>query len=125
VAARRVLLDALSPNHTSLVLIGAQAVYLHTGQGPYAAPPMTTDADLAIDADLLSDKPELATVMETAQFQSRHPWHWENHQGIAVDLMVDPHQAGTTRRTCARTPSAGGQGATMEPIGRGGRKGPS
>ena len=49
VAARRTLLDALEAVEMqldALVLVGAQAVYLHTGEGDLAVAPYTTDADL-------------------------------------------------------------------------------
>lgn len=46
--AREVLLDALEalgPHRSSLVLVGAQAIYLHTGEADIAVAPFTTDAD--------------------------------------------------------------------------------
>ena len=52
VAARRVLLDALEAlkDHLpSLILVGAQAVYHHTGETDLNVPLMTTDADLVPD----------------------------------------------------------------------------
>jgi hypothetical protein len=96
VAARRTLLDALDAlvaHRDSLILIGAQAVYLHTGSRGTNVPPMTTDADLALDAELLADNPEIATTMQAAGFKSGQPGHWEDAQGIGVDLMVAPHQS--------------------------------
>ena len=96
VAARRTLLgalDALGTHCASVILIGAQAVYVHTGAGTLTIPPMTTDADLAIDADLLADNPEIALTMQAAGFAASQPGHWENPQGIAVDIMVAPHQS--------------------------------
>ena len=61
VAARRVLLDALEAlDHLpSLILVGAQAVYHHTGDADLNVPLMTTDADLAIDTHGLADVPEI------------------------------------------------------------------
>lgn len=52
VAARHVLLDALDALHDhldNLILVGAQAVYFHAGEGSLNVPPMTTDADLALN----------------------------------------------------------------------------
>jgi hypothetical protein len=52
VAARRVLLDALEaiePHLGALVLVGAQAAYLHAGEADLAVAPYTTDGDLALD----------------------------------------------------------------------------
>jgi len=110
IAARRTLLDAvdaLAAHRASLVLIGAQAVYLHTGSTGSNIPPMTTDADLALDADVLADDPEIAATMHAADFESKQPGHWQNRQGIAVDLMVAPHQA--------NRPSAGARAADLAP----------
>jgi hypothetical protein len=56
VAARRVLLDALvalQPHLEGVVLVGAQAIYVHTGEGDLAVAPYTTDGDIALSpADL-------------------------------------------------------------------------
>jgi hypothetical protein len=52
VEARRVLLDALTalePHIEAFVLIGAQAVYLHSAGRSPGYQPFTTDADLALD----------------------------------------------------------------------------
>ena len=93
IEARRTLLDALDAlesHRDSLVLIGAQAVYLHTGSTSLSVPPMTTDADLALNTDLLADDPEIATLLHAAGFENKQqPGHWESPQGIALDLM--PH----------------------------------
>lgn len=54
VRARTVLLDALDALGThrdSVVLVGAQAVNLHTGDADLATAPTTTDADLALSPD--------------------------------------------------------------------------
>lgn len=104
VAARRALLDALDalePHLSSIVLIGAQAVYLHCGASSnIGVPPMTTDADLALDADLLAGEPEIAAALQGARFGSgSQPGQWKNSKGIAIDLMVAPHQSGTARAT--------------------------
>lgn len=100
IAVRQVLLDALDAlqaHQGSLVLIGAQAIYLHAGAGSLDVPPTTTDADLAIDADLLADDPNIVEALTAAGFtlgSSGQPGHWVNPTGLAVDLMVAPHQAG-------------------------------
>ena len=52
VTARRALLDALdalADQRDAFVLVGAQAIYLHAGEGDIAVAPYTTDADLVID----------------------------------------------------------------------------
>lgn len=51
VLARFVLLDALQalgPHLDAVVLVGAQAVYFHTGNVELIVVPTTTDADLAL-----------------------------------------------------------------------------
>jgi hypothetical protein len=72
IAARRVLLDALAAleRHESAVIVaGAQAIYLRTGQGDLAVAPYTTDGDLAIDPARLEDAPELESAMRAAGFE--------------------------------------------------------
>ena len=72
VLARRVLLDALDaigPQITSVVLVGAQAIYLRVGDGGLSVTPYTTDADLGLQPSLLMDSPELASCMRAAGFQ--------------------------------------------------------
>jgi ribosomal protein L11 len=71
VAARRVLLDALealSAHGQAVIVAGAQAVYLSTGEGEIGIAPYTTDADLAIDPATLRDEPQLETAMRAAHF---------------------------------------------------------
>lgn len=103
VAARRVLLDALealADHLPSLVLVGAQAVYHHTGDADLNVPLMTTDADLAIDTRELADAPEIGAVLREAGFVAGpNPGHWVAASDVAVDLMVVPHQAGTQRES--------------------------
>jgi hypothetical protein len=123
VAARRALLDALEALEShlgSIVLIGAQAVYLHCGSSSsIGVAPMTTDADLALDADLLADAPEISAALSDAGFQSGpQPGQWKNLEGIAVDLMVAPHQSGTTRSS-ARAARLEPHAKTVARIGSG------
>jgi hypothetical protein len=71
VAARRVLLDALEalgPHRKAVVLVGAQAIYLHVGEGDMAVAPFTTDGDLAINPGVLDDEPILAEALRAAGF---------------------------------------------------------
>ncbi len=52
IRARRVLLDALEAlagQRQAIVLVGAQAIYLHTGEADLAVSPFTQDADLALN----------------------------------------------------------------------------
>lgn len=62
VEARRVLLDALTalaPFGRAVIVAGAQAIYLLTGDADLAVAPYTTDADLTLDPSPLGDEPEL------------------------------------------------------------------
>jgi hypothetical protein len=101
VAARRVLLDALAAleGHVdNLVLVGAQAVYHHAGEADLNVPLLTTDGDLAINTHDLAEAPEIGTLLRGAGFTpGPNPGHWVSVGDVAVDLMVVPHQAGTTK----------------------------
>jgi hypothetical protein len=71
VLARRVLLDALEAlgdQRAAVIVIGAQAIYLLTGEADIAVAPFTTDGDLALVPELLQDEPQLARALETAGF---------------------------------------------------------
>jgi hypothetical protein len=71
VAARRILLDALVAlsNHTdAIVVAGAQAVYLRTGDADLAVAAYTTDSDLALDPKALGPDPLLEAAMTGAGF---------------------------------------------------------
>lgn len=66
VLGRRVLLDALEAleeHLASLILVGAQAVYFHTGDSSLNVPAFTTDADIAIDVRLLTAEPEIGGLL--------------------------------------------------------------
>src|SRR5258708_38547301 len=77
VLARRALLDGLSaldPHLGSIIVIGAQAVYLHTGPAEFAVAEFTTDADLAIAPEFLADNPGLGDLLEADGFTLQdHP----------------------------------------------------
>jgi hypothetical protein len=102
VAARRVLLDALAAlgcHRSSVVLVGAQAIYLRSGAGGLAVAPMTTDADLALHVDWIKDEPELYAAMLAAGFlPATQPGTWQGRGEICIDLMVVPHQGGRSSR---------------------------
>jgi hypothetical protein len=71
IQARRVLLDALEAlgdQRRSVVIAGAQAIYLQTGPGTLPVAEFTTDGDLAVDPQLLSDEPTLAGLLEAKGF---------------------------------------------------------
>lgn len=133
VVARRVLLDALealAAQRDAITLVGAQAVYLRTGDGDgLATPSYTSDADLGIDPTVLDDEPLLEQIMTGAGFtQGPDPGHWHRPEKIGnvveevvVDLMVadtfsgpgsrrsgviPPHSRDATRRTPGLEPAA-------------------
>ena len=69
VEARRVLLDALialAPHASAVIVAGAQAIYLQTGDAGVAIAPYTTDGDLALDPTILGDDPNLEAAMASA-----------------------------------------------------------
>ena len=73
VAARRVLLDALEAlddHRAALILVGAQAIYMHTGEGDLAVAPYTTDGDIALDPAELRPAPKLEDAMRHAGLDS-------------------------------------------------------
>ncbi|MBI2764768.1 MAG: hypothetical protein HYX53_02525 [Chloroflexi bacterium] len=98
VEARRTLLDALDalePQLDSIVIVGAQAIYLHVGDADFGVAPFTTDGDLAMDPSLLTDEPSLIALMNAAGFVpgplkggAAQPGTWVNGAGIAIDLLV-------------------------------------
>ncbi len=101
IGARRVLLDALEAlveHRKSIVVVGAQAVYLHAGSSELAISPYTKDADLAINPMQLSHSPEIFHTMTSAGFElleNGSPGQWTksielggNTVHIPVDLMV-------------------------------------
>lgn len=111
VAARSALLDALealAAHRDALVLIGAQAIYLHTGAATSALAEATKDSDLAIDPRVLSDVPLLDAAMAKAGFhrdlQHPQPGSWLTADGIPVDLMIPEALAGPGTGRGARIP---------------------
>lgn len=102
VQARRVLLDVLgilAPHLPGLTLVGAQAVYLHTGAADIAVPEYTTDADMAIAPELIAERPLLEDALNEAGFsRTSSPGRWISPGGIPLDLMVPEALAGPGRR---------------------------
>jgi len=102
VLARRALLDglaALKPHLNSIVVIGAQAVYLRTGPADLAVPEFTIDADLAIAPELLADTPSIGDLLEAKGFELQEdPGKWKTADGIQVALLVPDALAGPGRR---------------------------
>ncbi|MEX2125970.1 MAG: hypothetical protein WD795_18920 [Woeseia sp.] len=67
--ALRVLLEALGTHRKAVVLTGAQAIYLHIGEGGLTVSSYTTDGDLAIDPRQLDDEPALTGALEATSEQ--------------------------------------------------------
>lgn len=101
VAARAVLLDSLQvlESHLeSLVLVGAHAVYLHTGSSGLAIAEFTVDADIAIRPNLISDDPLLGDLLVGGGFEPTPDLgRWINRDGLYLDLLVPDGVAGPAR----------------------------
>ncbi len=111
VEARAALLDAiaaLEAHMASVILIGAQAIYLRTGNATFALAEATNDSDLAIDTRELGEVPLLEEAMTSAGFTlnpvSQQPGAWMSPNGIPVDLMVPEHLADSGSRRGVRIP---------------------
>jgi len=94
-------LEALASHRESVVVIGAQAVYMHTGGAAVAIAEYTKDADLAIDPRVLPDDPRVEAAMEAAHFSralDAQPGSWTSPKGVPVDLMVPESLAGPGSR---------------------------
>lgn len=110
ILARKVLLDALEAlgdQRNAVVLVGAQAIYLHTGDADLAVAPYTTDGDIALDPSKLNDDPKLAEALRGAGFsadiQQVGTWVTSRPLGgrsmdIKIDLMVPEALGGPGRR---------------------------
>ncbi|HEX6686521.1 MAG TPA: hypothetical protein VF062_27365 [Candidatus Limnocylindrales bacterium] len=129
-AARQVLLDALgalSRHLDALVLVGAQAIYLHTDDAELdiAIAPFTADADLAVDTRRLPGEPQLAKAMLDAGFSLKiksaggvEPGSWIRQvdvdgrpRTVPVDLIVPAALADGHGRRDARLPAHGERAA--------------
>jgi hypothetical protein len=114
-AARRALLNALTALNehlASIVLVGAQAVYVHAGEADLAVAPFTTDADLALDPRTLATQPLLEVAMRSAnfEFEEGKVGVWNLAMDVAgvsttipVDLLI-PESLGGPGRRAARIP---------------------
>lgn len=110
VDARRALLDALEllgEQLDALVLVGAQAVYLHAPASIAQQETYTTDSDLAVDPDLLAEVPDVGQVLLDAGYTLRdNPGTFYNRDGIPLDIMVP---AGALPPSSRRTAPLPGQ----------------
>lgn len=110
VAARRALLDALDAlgeQRDALILVGAQAVYLHTGSADIAVPDFTTDGDLVVVPADLVIAPLLGSALGQAGFSlSDQPGIWIREEPFGagpfraqIDLLVPEAVAGAGSRS--------------------------
>lgn len=104
IEVRRALLDvlaALGDHRKSVVLVGAQAIYLHTFGFHSPVAEFTKDADLALKIDGLANDPSIEFVLTEAGFyltDSRNPGQWVSASGIPIDIMVPEKIAGKHSR---------------------------
>jgi hypothetical protein len=104
VEARRALLDALealSGHLDHIVLVGAQAVYLHTDDVTLGVALFTKDADVALIPPL-GEEPNIEKAMRDAGFSpGSQPGIWLDQNG-QVDLLVPEGLAPAGGRRAAR-----------------------
>lgn len=111
IQARRALLDALEAleqHRNAIVLVGAQAVYLYTGDSDVPIATQTKDSDIVINPRLIEDDPLLEEAMAAANFhrnlESGQPGEWLASDGIPVDLLVPESLVSSVGRRGARIP---------------------
>jgi hypothetical protein len=116
--SRRVLLDALDAlgaHRQSIVLVGAQAVYLRVGEADLAVAPFTTDGDLVIDPAGLAEIPPLEKALMDAGFLpkskdsvgvwiTKRPTSQSTATEIAIDLLVPASVSPGSGRRAAQLP---------------------
>lgn len=107
----------MGPHLSAVVLVGAQAVYIHAGEADLAVAPYTTDGDLALDPTLLGPEPLIEDSMEHAGFslQKGGVGIWLRvvdvrgvKRTVAVDLLVPESLGGPGRRAARIPPHAKG-----------------
>lgn len=108
IAARAALLDALealADHRSSIVLVGAQAIYLHTGEAEIAVAAFTSDGDLALDPRGLRREPALEAAMQAKGFalKPNQVGIWEcdravGDRSVTIDLLVPDSLGGAGSR---------------------------
>src|SRR5436309_9063801 len=108
VAARRALLDALQAlesQRAAVIVAGAQAIYMHTGEADVPLAPFTIDGDIVLDVGALLPQPTLADAMKRARFElGNQPGRWIDAQGVVIDLHVPDSLGGPGRRAARLGP---------------------
>ena len=87
-------LKALGPQCDAIIIVGAQAVYLRTGDaGITGYAPFTTDADLALAPARLADEPLIEQLMGEADFEQKGDpgiwWRTLDIEGTTTEFEVD------------------------------------
>jgi hypothetical protein len=95
VRARKALLDALdalADQRDALVLVGAHAIYLYTGDEDVPIATYTKDADLVVVPSALRASPLIEDAMARAGFRHdpklQQPGEWISPDGIPVEFLV-------------------------------------
>jgi hypothetical protein len=97
-------LEALEPHLDALILVGAQAIYLHTGDIDEAIATETKDSDLAVDPSELADDPLLEEALAAAGFHRNlvnpQPGEWLSREGVPTPQR-SPRQVRCSRTICS------------------------
>lgn len=114
-------LDALEQHREGLVLVGAQAIYLYTGDADVAIATATTDSDIALIPARLAPEPTLDAALTAAGFShdrsTQQPGEWSSEEQLdpPVELLVpEGLHAGGGRRG-ARIPPHSKHAARVVP----------
>ena len=99
VSSRKVLLDALESlggERSAVILVGAQAVHLRVGDSGTAVVSRTTDADLSLNPQLLTGRPDLASAMRAANLRLRTDRNGHEEPGIWISPPLPGAPSGVT-----------------------------
>ena len=110
--ARSTLLDALGAigdHRQAVILVGAQAIYLHAGEGDLAVAAFTADGDLVIEPSRLAAEPKLGDLLRHAGFRpGNQVGSWiarrllgQTPMTVPIDFLV-PEAVGGAGRRAAR-----------------------
>jgi hypothetical protein len=107
-------LEALGDHRQAVILVGAQAIYLHTGEGDLAVAAFTADGDLIIEPARLAAEPKLADLLQNAGFKpGNQVGSWiarrlfgQTPMTVPIDFLV-PEAVGGAGRRAARLASHG------------------
>lgn len=79
-------LEALEQHRDGLVLVGAQAIYLYTGDADVAVATTTKDSDIAVIPARLAPEPTLDAAMTAAGFSHdrsvQQPGEWSSGKAL-------------------------------------------